>query len=213
MWGEHPIAVAAPGSQGFGVARAVTDLFSSSPALQKGRTFSLVIAYEDSETGQHARNVCDYLVERLAPECRFTSQMWRFDVLRIPECRELAAKGAASADLIMISSHGVGDLPGDVKAWIELWLRDKGNLLALVALFDGAPCQADQDWPIQDYLAGVAERGQISFFAEPDTWPGKGPHQIHLPLEPYPDASTPQLLPLDAAMARSPDAEHWGINE
>jgi hypothetical protein len=139
--------------------------------------------------------------------------MWRFDVLRIPECRELAAKGAAAADVIMISSHGTGDLPGDVKAWIELWLRDKGDLLALVALFDGAPCQADQDWPIQDYLAGVAERGQISFFAEPDTWPGKGPHQIHLPLETGSNGIIQPLVPIDAVTAPSPDVEHWGINE
>jgi hypothetical protein len=195
------------------VARAVTDLFSSSLAVQKDRTFSLVIAYEDAETGQHARNVCDYLIERLAPECRFVSQMWRFDVLRIPECRELATKGAAAADVIMISSHGTGDLPGDVKAWIELWLRDKGDLLALVALFDRPPCQAGQDWPIQDYLAGVAERGQITFFAEPDTWPGKGPHQIHLPLVTSSDGSIQRLMPIDAVTARSPDAEHWGINE
>ena len=111
-----------------------------------------VVAYEDSEAGQHARSVCDYLVERLGPKCRFVGQMWGFDVLRIPECRELAAQGAAGADVVMLSSHGVGDLPGEVKAWIELWLRDKGDLQALVALFDqpaqpGRPELADPGLP------------------------------------------------------------------
>ena len=127
---------------------------------QADAAFSVVIAYEDHETGQHARNVCDLLVETLGRECKFTSQMWRFDVLRIPECRETAAKGAAKADLIVISSHGVGDLPGEVKAWIELWLRDKGDLMALVALFDRPRVRVRQDWPIQEYLAGVAARAQ-----------------------------------------------------
>jgi hypothetical protein len=195
------------------VARVVTDLFSSSLAPQKDRTFRIVIAYEDFETGQHARYVCDYLAERLAPECRFLSQMWRFDVLRIPECRESAVKGAAAADVIMISTHGVGDLPGDVKAWIELWLRDKGDLLALVALFDRPRGQVGQDWPIQDYLASVAERGQISFFAEPDTWPGRGPHQEYLPLEPSAEGNTQPPLPLRPVTTPDSDAAHWGINE
>jgi hypothetical protein len=180
---------------------------------QADATFSVVIAYEDLETGQHARNVSDLLVESLGPECKFTSQMWRFDVLRIPECREAAAKGAAKADLIMISSHGVGDLPGEVKAWIELWLRDKGDLLALVALFDRPRGWVSQDWPIQDYLAGVAARGQIDFFAEPDIWPGREPHQEQLVLDPGPYGNTQPLLPLKALTTPDVDIGHWGLNE
>jgi hypothetical protein len=195
------------------VARAVSNWFSSYLDLREKPTFRAVVAYEDSEAGQHARNVCDYLVARLRSKCRFIGQMWGFDVLRIPECRELAAKGAATADVVMLSSHGVGALPGEVKAWIELWLRDKEDLQALVALFDRPRIQAGQDWPIQDYLAGVAARGQISFFAEPDTWPGKGPRQIHMPLEPSLDDSIHPPLPLEAVTNRSRDAAHWGINE
>ncbi len=195
------------------VARSVNDPLASSLDSQAGATFSVVIAYEDHETGQHARNVCDLLVETLGRECKFTSQMWRFDVLRIPECRETAAKGAAKADLIVICSHGVGDLPGEVKAWIELWLRDKGDLLALVALFDRPRVRVSQDWPIQDYLAGVAVRAQVEFFAEPDTWPGRDPHQEQLPLDLGPGGGTPALLPLPAVTTPDADIGHWGLNE
>jgi hypothetical protein len=113
----------------------------------------------------------------------------------------------------MLSSHGVGDLPGEVKAWIELWLREKRNPQALVALFDRPPPHALQNWPIQDYLAGVAERGQISFFAEPEAWPGKGPRQIALPLEPPPEVGSALLLPAQAVATRGPGAAHWGLNE
>jgi hypothetical protein len=191
----------------------VSEWFPTDLDFRKGPTLRTVVAYEDSEAGQHARNVCDYLIERLGPNCRLIGPMWGFDVLGIPECRELAAKGAASADIIILSSHGLGDLPGDVKAWIELWLRDKGDLQTLVALFDRPRNQPDQYWPIQDYLASVAERGQIRFFAEPDAWPGKGPYQIALPLEPRFEGSAGALLHSDAMTNMSRDAAHWGINE
>jgi hypothetical protein len=195
------------------VARAVSKWFPKCLDLRQKPTFRIVVAYEDSETARHARNVCDYMVKRPGPQCQFIGQMWGFDVLQVPECRELAAKGAASADVIMLSSHGTRDLPGEVKAWIELWLRDKGDLQALVALLDHPHTYAGPSWPIQDYLAGVAERGQIPFFVEPDTWPGKGPQQIHLPLEPISDGGTPPFLPLESAAAQRHEAAHWGINE
>ena len=195
------------------MARAISNLFSTSLDPWEKRTFSAVVAYEDSETARHARNVCDYLLEQLGTDCRFVGHMWGFDMLGNPECRELAAKAVASADLVIVSSHGIGDLPGNVKAWIELWLRDKGDLGALVALFDRPQTHAEQYWPIRDYLAGVAERGQLSFFAEPDTWPGKGPHQIPLPLEPFSDDGGPLFLPLQAVASLSSDAQHWGLNE
>ncbi len=195
------------------VARAVSKWFPRYLELRQKPTFTTVVAYEDSETAQHARNVCDYLVKRLGPHCRFVGQMWGFDVLGIPECRELAARGAASADVIMLSSHGTADLPGQVKAWIELWLRDKRDLQALVALFDRPHTSRGQSWPIQDYLAGVAARGQIPFFAEPENWPGKGPQQIQLPLEPVLGGGTRPFLPLQTATTRRPEVAHWGINE
>jgi hypothetical protein len=171
------------------------------------------VAHEDSETAQHAHSVCDYMVERLGPRCRFTGQMWGFDVLRIPESRELAARGAAAADVVMVSSHGTGDLPGEVKAWIELWLRDKADHQTLLALFDCPRTEADQYWPIHEYLAGVAQRAQIPFFAEPDAWPGKGPHQLSLPLHSFAEAGKRFLLPLSTPAIRRSEVAHWGINE
>src|SRR5207245_10236995 len=93
--------------------------------LEVNNTFNVVIAYEDFETGKHAKSTYDFLVEHLHGECRFTNQMWKFDVLGIPKLREMAAKDAAMADIIIISSHGGEELPPDVKAWIELRLIEK----------------------------------------------------------------------------------------
>ncbi|HVM49939.1 MAG TPA: hypothetical protein VMU04_18060 [Candidatus Acidoferrum sp.] len=194
------------------MARALANSFTSSLGLRNKRVFRAVVACEDSETAQHARNVCGYLLEQFEP-AQFIGQMWPFEVLRIPECRARAARGAASADMVMLSSHGAGELPSEVKVWIELWLQDKGDLRALVALFDRPRVHSAQDWPIQEYLAGVAERGHIRFIAEPDNWAGKGPRQIPLPLDGVPGLATSAQLPLELAGVHTSGAAHWGINE
>jgi len=134
-------------------------------------TFNVVIAYEDFETGKHAKRTNDFLAETLGRECQFTSQMWKFDVLRIPKLREMASADAAAADLVVISCHG-DELPADTREWIESWLGDPTGPLALVALFD-RPREDGAGIPaVRGYLADAARRGNMEFFAQPDQWPG-----------------------------------------
>src|SRR5947209_17488715 len=106
--------------------------------------FNVVIAYEDFESGKQAKATYDFLVENLGTNCRFSSQMWKFDVLGIPKLREMAAKDAAGADIVIVSCHGSNDLPVEVKAWIELWMADQSNTIALVALFDSPAVDPQQ---------------------------------------------------------------------
>ncbi len=133
--------------------------------------FNVVIAFEDFSTGKQAEGAYDFLVANLSHEWQVASQMWKFEVLSIPELREMAAKDVASANLIIISSHGDRELPTDVKEWIELWLGHRGDTVALVALFDCAPEQARHAKATQIYLKRVAKRGDMEFFA----WPQVGP--------------------------------------
>src|SRR5258706_2790481 len=88
--------------------------------LEANPNLNVVIAYEDFETGKQGKKTCDVLAENLGDGCKLSSQMWKFDVLGIPKLREMAAKDAAQADIVMISCHGHYDLPIEVKAWIEL---------------------------------------------------------------------------------------------
>lgn len=182
-----------------------------SSAAETHSSFNVVVAYEDFETGTHAKRTYDFLVQNLADECHFTNQMWKFDVLSVPRLREIAAKDALMADIIMISSHGVGELPLGVKAWIESWISEPRNASALVALFDGEP--GEHSWPIRNYLAGVATRGRLEFFAQPDDWPGNGASlagfarhgRMNLPNLPF--HTTSGGIPVDTSFHR------WGINE
>jgi hypothetical protein len=133
--------------------------------------FNVVIAYEDFDTGKHAKRTYDFLTETVGRECRFTNEMWKFDVLRIPKLWEMARADAAAADLVVISCHG-DDLPAHTREWIESWLGGPTTPLALVALFDRPLEEVAKVRAVRDYLADAARRGNMEFFAQPDQWPG-----------------------------------------
>lgn len=173
--------------------------FGSSDA-EANPALTVVIAYEDLETGKRAMKTYDYLVEHLGDQCLFSNQMWKFDVLAVPKLKEIAAKDAAAADIIIVSAHEGYDLPAEVKAWVELWLSYKARPSALVGLFGGESV----DFPVRDYLASVAKRANIEFFCQPGLWPGmtkKNP-------------PTNQTLSMLAnVMRQDHEVQHWGINE
>src|SRR4051812_21678448 len=129
---------------------------------------NVVIAYEDLETGKRAMKTYEYMVQQLGDQCLFANQMWKFDVLAVPKLKEIAAKDAAAAEIIIVSAHEGRELPAEVKAWIEMWLAYKRETGALVALFDGDAAEN----PARTYLAEVARRAKIEFFCQPGMWSG-----------------------------------------
>lgn len=168
---------------------------------------NVVIVYEDLETGKRAIKTYDYLVENLGDQCLFANQMWKFDVLAVSKLREIAAKDAAVADIIIIAAHEGNPLPPEVKAWIEKWLSFKTRASALVGLFGSESI----DNPVRDYLAGVAKRAMIEFFCQPGIWPG--PTNKHDPLGLASGRNDKTFSLLANVMKEEPAASHWGINE
>jgi len=134
--------------------------------LEADPIFNVVIAYEDFDTGKHAKETYDLLVKNLSQECRFANQMWKFEVLGIPKLREMAAKDALMADIIIISCQGAHDLSADVQAWIHSWICEQSNALALVALFGDGGSQRESH-QLRAYLAEAAKRAGMEFFAQP----------------------------------------------
>ena len=168
---------------------------------------NVVIAYEDLETGKRAMKTYDYLVEHLGDQCLFANQMWKFDVLAVSKLREIAAKDAAAADMIIISAHEGNQLPHEVKAWIERWLGYKTRASALVGLFGSESV----DNPVRDYLAGVAKRARIEFFCQPGLWPGQP--ERYGPLDLAWSRNEKTFSVLANVMKQEPTISHWGINE
>ena len=136
-------------------------------------TFNVVIVYEDFAAGKHAKETYDYLVQQLGRDFDFNNQMWKFDVLGNSKMKEMAVKDAVVADLVVLSSHGVGELPDEVKSWIEQWTAQPGNAMVLVALMDRPEDEASEPSSIRAYLQGVARKSKLDFFAQPNDWPDR----------------------------------------
>src|SRR6185437_1781183 len=168
---------------------------------------NVVIAYEDLETGKRAMKTYDYMVEQLGDQCLFTNQMWKFDVLPVPKLKEIAAKDAASAEIIIVSAHEGKQLPDEVKSWVELWLSYETQATALVGLF-GAE---NPENPVRNYLADVARRAKIEFFCQPGIWPALG--QKHDTSTRMWERNEKTFSFLANAVREEPVASHWGINE
>jgi len=140
--------------------------------------------------------------------------MWKFEVLEIAKLRELAAKDAAMADIIIVSSHGANLLPDGLKAWLEICVSEKAHAIALVALFDSS--RGDDPAMIRAntaYLADVAKRGEMEFFAQPGELPNtKEPgeaFEFSRGTLPHDQA----LSTISSIVQRDLSFPRWGINE
>jgi hypothetical protein len=179
--------------------------------LEPDPIFNVVIAYEDFATGKHAKETYDFLVKNLGHECRFDNQMWKFDVLGMTKLREMAAKDALIADIIIISCHGTHNLSSDLKAWIDLWIDGQSNAIALVGLFGDAGDDSDTH-QVRDYLADVARRAQMEFFAQPHSLPFKRFDESFASGRGV-NRDEKALSALAGIIQRDRTFPHWGINE
>jgi hypothetical protein len=102
------------------------------------RTFNTVMAYEDACTAERAKKAWNHLECTLQGHSDPGLRLWKFDVLRTPEVREVAATDAARADMVLIATRGAGELPTEVKALVQK-RRVSDNQSTLAALFDALP--------------------------------------------------------------------------
>jgi hypothetical protein len=124
--------------------------------------FKTVLIYENVATGARAR----WFLARLARASGKTlqEQMWNFEALGIREARNGAASAARKADVVAVSVSGQLELPGAVRAWLDMWLwllEDENPVL--VALFDSSV--RSNGASICAHLSCIAQRAEIEFFS------------------------------------------------
>lgn len=134
------------------------------------RTLIAVMAYEDARTAERGKEPWDHLMCALRGHYWSWVALWEFALLRTPELRVVAAADAARADLILITTRGAGELPAEVKGWIEVWLAQKREMQdqqsTLAVLFDAPPATVGPPALAQfAYLQRVARSGNMDFFA------------------------------------------------
>jgi hypothetical protein len=123
--------------------------------------FKTVLIYENFAAGVRAQRFCERLARAL--DSTLEEQMWNFDVLGIREVRNGAAGAARSADAVILSVSGRTELPGTIRAWLDMWLGllEKENPV-LIALFESSGPRNIAS--IHAYLSGIARHAGIDFF-------------------------------------------------
>jgi hypothetical protein len=125
-----------------------------------------LIAYEDFRMGQWAKGLFDRLQGQLDPGCFLSVMLWKFDVLRFNQLRDIATEDAAEAQLIVIAARNKGDLPGFVKAWIREWLpRKNTRSCALVALLEQPEEFDHPQSAVEPFLQETALRAHLDYFS------------------------------------------------
>jgi len=143
--------------------------FKDGQDSQITRTLNIVTFFEDVTTGKRGKQVYYYLASRLGTEFEFNHQVWKLDVLATPSLRELAAKDAAEADILIVSVRGDRPLAPETKSWLDVWVAQHGTPIALVALFDPRFKESETAIATRQYLEGLSQAGQMDFFSETES--------------------------------------------
>jgi hypothetical protein len=195
------------------MASLMNSAFPGDLSLEEHHAIKVVIAYEDVSTGRRAMSTCKRLFEQLGQDFEFQTTLWKFEVLRVSQLKQIAAQDAAEADLVVIATHGQRGLAAEIKDWIETWLgRKREGDKALVALLgstkEHAKGQLQAHRYLQDYLQEVTQKANVDFFSHTfaDLEPGRKSSA---------KSNSARAKASSAVRKETPRTSHsgWGINE
>jgi len=96
----------------------------------------IIVVYENSAAREHAIRSSHELAGALSAEAGFHVDWWSFDSLCDSAFGSGAASRAAAADLLIFAITPAGDLPQEIKSWMERWICQRsereGALVGLV---------------------------------------------------------------------------------
>ena len=173
------------GSMAIAIAHEVTERES----------FNITIAYDKAQSGRRAMGLLDGIVAQCGGRFAIRHEVWRFDVLELPEIHKMASASVVKADLIVLAADGEHDLPPWVKGWLKTWSEASNpGYGALAAMLRGRPESIRGRSPARCFLETLAHATGKQFFAreagapsrmeglsvdktrEPDHRPPAGPH-------------------------------------
>lgn len=103
--------------------RRIPDEFGSE--IRENRR--VIVIYDDAVAREWAVHFCGELAEQSQNEAKLQIEWWPFVILTgSTQGAELTEK-AADADYLVFASACEGDLPREVKIWIEGWLARRGD--------------------------------------------------------------------------------------
>jgi len=126
----------------------------------------VIVVYESTTAREGAAHFCGELAGQYSNEPEFHIEWWPFTlVAEAGQCGELAGK-AAGADFVVFAVSPQGDLPRELKLWIEDWLAKRGEREGtLVGLMEQHPSPFEIASLKEIYLRHVAHRAGLDYLS------------------------------------------------
>ena len=132
------------------------------------RRFNVVVAFDNSSaSSSSALRTCDYVISQLGGDVAVRRRVVNLERPSTPRTLAAAARDAAGADMVIVSTKEAAELPVQVKAWLDEWTQkrsaDEG---ALVAIFNRASAPTKRvSTAVKDQLATIARQMHMDFFS------------------------------------------------
>jgi hypothetical protein len=131
-----------------------------------GRThkFKVVVAFDDhAVSSSSALKTCDYVLQQLG-DIPVTRRIVNLNQTRTPRSRAAAARDAAGADMVIVSTRDGSELPGDMQTWLDEWsTKRSADEGALVAILTRTADQTDSG--ARERLAQLAQQMHMDFIS------------------------------------------------
>jgi hypothetical protein len=126
---------------------------------------SVVIIYETPEVREHAIQFCEQVAAEQGDAALPELNWWSFHLLEQPAPAAEAVLKAAEADVVVFALDSRGDLPVEIKWWLEAWLNKRGEREgALVGLLKS---EAEETYGTASfrelYLRNIAHRAGMDY--------------------------------------------------
>ena len=130
-------------------------------------TSEFLIIYDSVRAGKRAKELCDRLGQRLAPDCELNFSAWSLSALGLPSVARAAAREAERAALLIVAVNGDKNLPHAVKNCLHqcaCGIHTAGG--ALVAQLHGILKMNEELCQARGCLRDIAHHAGVNFFSE-----------------------------------------------
>jgi hypothetical protein len=134
---------------------------------ESARKFKVVVAFDNSSASSSAMRTCDYVINQLGGDVPVRRRVLNLERMVSPDARAAAAKDAAGADMVIVSTKEGAELPAQMKEWLDDWSGQRSAREgALVAIFNRTAEERNRiSSTVKDQLAHLAEQMHMDFFS------------------------------------------------
>jgi hypothetical protein len=122
----------------------------------------VLVLFDDDAARKEAVKLCDGLIHRFWQDHEFEVSWCSFGSLRDPQSGQRCSTKASGADLVIFAASG--HLPGEMKSWIDDWIRQRGEREGVLIDVCGSPDTTTSD--TQLYLRSVAHRAGMDYLTQ-----------------------------------------------